>query len=1160
MIKIPQSGSHVAFFSRWQNCCRVMQQQSFSIAGVLLLLLCLFGAKELSGQISAANMTGTITDASGAIVVGAKVEVRNTATNELRQMTTDATGIYSVNALNPGTYRLTVSAIGFKSYIKNDINLVGGQHAEQNARLEIGSTDQSVEVTADAVSVDTQTANREVTIESAQIQSMPTSFRNPLFVTQSTAGVVSVRTGLGAYMTDQNQNRFALTGGRDESTAVLVDGASIVSPDLGGAMATPAMDATAEVQVQRTAYDATYTHTDGGAVSLISKSGSNKYHGSVFEYLRNDHLDANSWSNKHSNLARPLYQRNQFGGTASGPVLRDKLFLFFSWDALRQAQPGTFTGNVPTALERAGDFTQSSTTIYNPLNVVNGQRQPFTTANVIPTSMMDAVGKATVALYPLPNSTSTTAYNYAAIGKIPSNYDKLDLRGDYVISPKDTIFARVTKAWQYNDFPRFFKNGGDSWDGENDFRHVILVNNTWTPSDRWVVNTVASYGKWTEEHTSASFGHSATELGFGSATTAQWQATNAYPVFYLDSYAQLGNNTYSKTPKESDTLQVNVSSSLGKHTLKFGFFGEIQRMYPHTTNSPSFSFDAKMTSGPTPGASGNSTGNSIASLLLGTGTSGSAQYNVQLDVQQLNFGWYVQDAWHVSDRLTVNLGLRHDIQNARTERYNRLNYFDPTVTSTLNGTKMTGGLVFLNSSNRGLWDAQHDNFDPRVSFAYKVSPRLVVRAGYGMFNPQTYSYSSDATNSSDGYSASTSWNAQTSYIPVNLLSNPFPSGMTTPTGNTLGAQTLVGQSINAARRLHKTPYSQVYSADFQYQIGNAGLFELGYAGSQGRQLLFGSAANLNQLPASYLSLGTTALNAAVANPYSGVITDSTSTLSAATIPYWRTLVKYPQFTSVSRLASTNGASSSFHSLFAKYNQRFTFGLNVLATYQWSKTIDNTSENNGWEVSDAIRDINNLKRDRSISAHDVPQSLAITLGYELPFGRGKLIGSNVNPIINGIIGGWKMDSIVRFSNGLPIHLTENSSVSSLTSYNYAVARPNITSASALKSGHRSVKNWFNTDAVTAANGGSSTVVAIGNAPRYIGSVRFMITHNADLNLQKSFNLYRDAKLQFRVEGYNISNTAVLDAPGTTLGNSDFGQVTGTKGLGPRQVQVGARIDF
>jgi len=360
--------------------------------------------------------------------------------------------------------------------------------------------------------------------------------------------------------------------------------------------------------------------------------------------------------------------------------------------------------------------------------------------------------------------------------------------------------------------------------------------------------------------------------------------------------------------------------------------------------------------------------------------------------------------------------------------------------------------------------------------------------------------------------------------------------------------------------LHKTPYSQVYSADFQYQIGNAGLFELGYAGSQGRQLLFGSAANLNQLPASYLSLGTTALNAAVANPYSGVITDSTSTLSAATIPYWRTLVKYPQFTSVSRLASTNGASSSFHSLFAKYNQRFTFGLNVLATYQWSKAIDNTSENNGWEVSDAIRDINNLKRDRSISAHDVPQSLAITLGYELPFGRGKLIGSNVNPIINGIIGGWKMDSIVRFSNGLPIHLTENSSVSSLTSYNYAVARPNITSASALKSGHRSVKNWFNTDAVTAANGGSSTVVAIGNAPRYIGSVRFMITHNADLNLQKSFNLYRDAKLQFRVEGYNISNTAVLDAPGTTLGNSDFGQVTGTKGLGPRQVQVGARIDF
>jgi len=1128
-----------------------LRRSSLFVPSILLsALIAVFGISGAQAQTSAATVTGTVTDATGAILSGAKIEIRNTGTNEARQTTTDAAGLYTVNSLNPGIYKVTVTDPGFKNFVKSDINLVGGQRAEENARLEVGSTDQVVEVTADAVSLDTQTANREVTIESEAIESLPTSFRNPLYVTQSTAGVVSVRTGLGAYMTDQNQNRFALTGGRDESTAVLVDGASIVSPDLGGAMATPAMDATAEVQVQRTAYDAAYTHTDGGAVSMITKSGSNAFHGTAFEYVRNDHMDANSWDNKNAAIARPLYQRNQFGGSIGGPILRNKLFFFGSYDALRQADPQTFTGMVPTDLERSGDFSASGVTIYNPFDVVNGARQPFANNNV--SKYINAVGKAAIALYPEANSTNS-AFNFAKTGKETSNYDKVDFRGDYQISPKDTLFARITKAWQKNDVPRFFKNAADSWDGENDYRHVILINNTWTPTDRWVINSVISYGKWTEEGTSASFGHDPSELGFASSTTSQWQATNAYPEFDVDNYAQLGRNKYSKTPHESDTLQLNVSHEIGKHSLKAGFFGEIQRLYPDVLYSPDFSFTASMTSGPTPGASGNGTGNSLASLLIGAGTSGSVQYLPQLDLQQLNFGWFLQDTWHVNDKLTVTAGLRHDIQNARTERFNRLNNFDPTVTSTLNGKTLTGGLVFLNSKNRGLWDASYNNFDPRVSLAYKLTPTLVVRAGYGLYNPPTFSYSSDATNTSDGYSSTTTWNAQSGYIPENLLSNPFPDGVVSPIGSSDGALTFVGQSVDAMSRRHKTPYSQVYSLDFQYQIGAAGLFEIGYAGSQGRQLLFGSKANLNQLPASYLSLGTEALNKSVSNPYYGIITDSTSDLSAATIPYWRTLVQYPQFTSVNRLASNNGASSSFNSLSMKYNQRFRFGLNILATYQWSKAIDNTSENNGWEVSDAIRNIFDLKRDRSISAHDMPQSFASTISYDLPFGRGKLFGANSGSIVNTIIGGWKIDSIIRFNSGLPIHLTESGS---LTGYNYAVERPNVTGS--LKLSNHKPSAWFNTSAVSYASSGTS--LAIGNAPRYIGNVRYMVTHNADLDLQKSFKLYNKAKMQFRAEAYNITNTPVFGSPDTNLGDSAFGQVTYTKSIGPRTIQLGARIDF
>src|ERR1019366_3158621 len=335
------------------------------------------------------------------------------------------------------------------------------------------------------------------------------------------------------------------------------------------------------------------------------------------------------------------------------------------------------------------------------------------------------------------------------------------------------------------------------------------------------------------------------------------------------------------------------------------------------------------------------------------------------------------DTWRATNRLTVTAGLRHDIQNARTERFNRLNTFDPTAVSPLassTGLPLTGGLVFATSSNRGLWDAQHDNFDPRVSLAYKVTERLVARAGYGIFNPSTYAESGDAQNSSDGFSSSTSWNATVGgngLTPLDLLSNPFPGGLISPSGSSLGLSTQIGEQVHAGLRRHHNPYAQVYSADLQYQIGSNGVIEVGYSGSQGRQLLLGSFSDFNQLPSSYLSLGENALNASVANPFSGIITNGE--LSGSTIPYWRTLVKYPQFTSVQRLADTPGASSSFNALAVKYDQRFSFGLNALLTYQWSKALDNTSENKYWEVNDAIRDVFNLKADRSISAHDMPQA-------------------------------------------------------------------------------------------------------------------------------------------------------------------------------------------
>jgi outer membrane receptor protein involved in Fe transport len=276
--------------------------------------------------------------------------------------------------------------------------------------------------------------------------------------------------------------------------------------------------------------------------------------------------------------------------------------------------------------------------------------------------------------------------------------------------------------------------------GENDYRYEIIAGETWTPTPKWVVNTIVSYGKWTEQDTSPSFGYSPTTLGLPSATEGLFKAYNTYSEFNVENFSQIGYSSYADTPHETDGLQFNISHELNRHSLKFGFLGEIQRLYPATISSPNFNFNSGMTAGPTPIADGSDSGNSIASLLLGTGNSGDVAYQTKLDLQQLNFGWYVQDTWRATNRLTVTAGLRHDIQNSRTERFNRLNTFDGSAVSplaTATGLSLTGGLSFANSHNRGLWDAQHTNFDPRISLAYKVTDKLVARAGYGIFNPNT---------------------------------------------------------------------------------------------------------------------------------------------------------------------------------------------------------------------------------------------------------------------------------------------------------------------------------------------------------------------------------------------------------------------------------------
>ena len=920
-----------------------------------------------------------------------------------------------------------------------------------------------------------------------------------------------------------------------------------------------------ETQVVRQAYDTQYGKTDGGAVTVVTKGGTNDFHASVFEFLRNDHMDANSWSNNKFGTGKTTFQRNQFGGNVGGPILRSKkLFFFSAFEGLAQGVPQNFTGTVPTAAMKTGDFSEvknadgSPDLIYDPASTalgVNGSytRMPFP-GNIIPASRFDSVGKAVASLFPDPNQSAglSNAGYFSKAGKYVSNYYKIDERVDWVKSEKDNLWGRITEAWQTDSVPIYIGKGADSSTGETDTRFLVTLGNTWIPSPNWVVNVLAGVGRWHEDDTTASTGYSGS-IGLPASLVSQFQA-NTLPQFGFNNYSQLGYDEHNQAIRETANIQVNVTKEMHSHSLKFGWLFELSRLNTNDAFSANFGFDSGMTSGPVAQTSSNTSGNDIASLLLGTGNGGSSPYNAELALSQQYWSFYVNDTWKITPKLTVTYGLRYEYQAPRTERYNRLAYFDFDAVNPLSqatGMNLHGGLVY---GDHQMWNPDYKNLAPRGSLAYRINEKLVFRGGFGIFFQPTVAVANGAT---DGFSTSTNWIASqggNGIVPANLLSNPFPNGLNLPVGGGAGLLTEIGQTVNADSLLHPTGYVETYSGDFQYQTGPNGLLELGYTGVQGRKLLLGSQVmNLNQLPAQDLSMGA-ALNTQVANPFYGVITDPTSVLSGKTVPQWRLLVPYPQYNAVMLSPDTPGSSSSFNAMTVKYQQRFKAGLSLLSTYQFSKAIDNVSETQVWEIKNYTRDVNNLSAERSISGHDVPNDFRTTALWELPVGRGKAYGNNMSKAMDAVVGGWRVSAVVRLADGLPLMF---SSTNSNGAYGYVVQRPNITSLSALGNvpGGQSPDHWFNTSAVSIP-----AAFTIGTAPRYTSNIRTGALDCPDVLLSKQWEYRERYRLQFRAEAYNVSNTPQYGRANTSAQSSALGTITGTTNVGPRNVQLGMRVDF
>lgn len=1178
------------------NAVRHQNKRSAWLAAALCGLFC-----QLSlTQTFTSSITGAITDPSGAAVLNAKVEVRNMATNDVREFTSQADGSYQVTNLQPGTYQLTVTAPGFKTYVKSNLILSAQIGATVNIPLQVGDTQQKVEVTGSAVLVDTETANSSAILDSHLINALPNATRSPLNFVFAVAGTTEGPPGMtqrnGTF--DQNASMFGLNGGRTGESSILIDGAPSTAVDWGGLMVSPLQDSVQEQQIVTNTYDAQYERAGAGIVTLITKGGTNAFHGEVYDYLQNSALNANSWSNNRNGAPKGQFKRNQFGGNISGPILkRANLFFFGGYEGLRQpntADSGLQT--VPTAAQRSGDFSGSLNAdgtpnlIYNPFTSVQlpdgtYTRQAFP-GNKIPSNLINSVGAKMIGLYPQPNRPGegfNQVNNFFAQGAANSANDKMDTRVDWEQSPVHRIFVRWSDRFrQTQTSPCFFCTGGDSGVNENDNGFQVVLNDTVTPSPTWVINTFVSYSRWKEAHFAQTLGTAdAATIGLSPSL---FQAP-ILPGINVENYASLGvafGGGFETYTRYSNTIGMNITKQLSRHTLKFGGNFDDMRINNSveangiSTGSPAFNFGTELTScDPNPGGGpcvasntgSQVSGNAIASMLLGTSSGGGTSTNIDPAMGLHTFGAYIQDQWRVTPRLTVNLGVRYENQRPATERYNRLEYFNTTVVNPVSsqiGSNVLGGFEYagVNGNDRYAWPPNNRDFAPRAGIAFKITDKLVARAGAGIFFLPPSAMISFDSGQFTGFSALTTYNAttQNGYVPLNLVSNPFPSGITQPTGSSQGLLTSVGGQGDQIwpKAPHPTPYTEQWSFDLQYQLSSHSTFQIGYMGNRGRKLLYGNPnINANQLPGQYLGLQGQ-LDQQVANPFFGVLDPSTSLGSQETVPYNQLLRPFPEFTYLGWTRSLPGARSSYNALDVKYNHRFGAGLSILTTYRWSKALDNGPEDFiGWGTGNQWRDSYNTMLDYNISTHDVPQSFATALVYDLPFGRGKQWGSNARAVVKEALGNWQVSSVVRLASGLPIP-----GAVSWNGFNplgqYGFPGPQIADlvGNPVPS-NRTPDNWIN----SAAYAQPATNWTLGNAPQRMTQLRERAARNVDFSVSKNFGTER-YQAWFRAEFLNLFNYAQYNSFCTDVSQEScfpFGQAFGTENS-PRNIQLSLKLVF
>ena len=1080
-------------------------------------------------QVAAGEITGIVKDQAGAAVPGATITITDVSRNRQRVVTSSWNGVYTAPSLFPGDYRVDVELTGFKPLRRAGLHLSTGEKARVDFALAVGSVNERVTVTADAPIARAETASLGTVVGHSQLVQLPLNGRSFILLAGLAPGVAL----------PPNSLLPRINGGRPRTNEYLFDGISVLQPEPGQVAIYPVVDAIEEFKIESNSPAAEFGRFNGGVVNLTTKSGANAFHGVGFEFLRHETLNARNFF-QSTDPAKPVYRRNQFGGTLGGPIVRARTFFFVDYQGQRQSIGRTVTSTVPTLLQRQGIFTEAIggrvPLIYDPATTAGSAPTPFADG-AIARARMDPVALALLQRYPLPTAAGV-ANNFSRTAAEADDQDQWDARVDHTFATgRDQLFGRLS----------YFRDGSlpvtplpdgsgvttgtlgpqdtDAWAFASNYQHTFsadLLNELRIGDTRRTVARTAA-------QLTSSAGAALSIPGIPSSA----QFPNTLPTFLIGGYQQLGSPA--NTASDFNTSVSEVADSLtwlrGRHTFKMGLDFRWERLNVVQPPSPTGSFTFNQVGSDLPGTP--NTGTPLASFLLGQVQLFSIDLQLAQVRERAKFQeYFIQDDWKVSDRLTLNPGLRYTLNFPSIEIDGQVAVFNlRTRELEYPGTNPVRPL-------------KKDNFGPRMGGVFRVNDRTILSAGYGLIWIEMAGITTPFTTPTFPFLQTVSQRALDTITPAFLL-RTGPS--VAPIGQTPLAG--LGQGVFAVDSTLGSGYVQQWNVSLQRELSTNTTFEAAYVGSNITHVGIPDS-NINQLTAGQLAQGAS-LNASVANPYFGIIPRSSS-LGNPTIPVAQLLKPFPEYTTVS-IYRNNVGTTRYQGVELGVRRRLAHGLLYTIAYTRSRLVDDASSVfdasilTGPIANPAIADSFNRGLERDHSTGDIPHNLVSSVVWELPIGAGR--AHPLHGVTGAILNGWTLTALVTMQSGVPVPVAQTTNFNAFAGF--GVQRPNLVGDPVLPAEQRTAGQWFNTAAFAIA-----PVFTLGNASR--NPVTGPSYRNVDFSLIRRVTIRAGAAIELRGEVFNLFNTPNLGAPNGVAGSAAFGTITSA--LDPRIGQLALKLLF